>query len=192
MESKAIVIGTDYGREKWIANVLRTLESVPYQVMALTQGRYELGKIRWVYEHTDLEEFLFVHDTMEFKRIDWLEEVFAYPFSVALTNKPCMFGMYLGKYQRKVLKHVPIPEVKTKEESVYYESHWTNEYFKVDPAAKVLWPGLDDQPMSEHRFVEVFDRPNLVLENECIIKYKGTWNLNQAQEIDRRESVIKI
>lgn len=189
MESKAIVIGTDYGREDWLANCLKTLEGCKYQVIVLTQGRYELGKIKWVYDHTDLEEFIFLHDTMEIKRFEWMDEAFAHPFSVSLTPMP---NMYLAKYQRKVLKHVPIPEAKTKEDSVYYEGHFAHEYFKVDPAFKVLWDNLEDAADGQRRYIEAFGRLNLILENDDIAKYKGTWSLEQALEIDRRGGLIKI
>jgi hypothetical protein len=187
--SKAVVIGTYSGREEWLANCLKTLASYKNHTIIVCNAPWELGVIKWVYDNTRLEEFIFLHDTVEVKTYDWIEEAFACPFSVALTNKPCMFGMYMGKYQRRVLKHLPIPSVTSKRESVYHESHWTNEYFKIDPAAKVLWPELDDHP---YRVVEAFGRPNLILENEHFAKYKGTWNIDQAEEIDRKAGIIKI
>jgi hypothetical protein len=187
--AKAIVIGTDYGREEWVANLLKSLAGCKYQVMVITQGQYELGKIDWAFTHTRLEEFLFLHDAMELKRLDWLDEVFDHPHSVALTDKPCPFGMYLGKYQRKVLQHIVIPEVKSKKDSVYHESHWTHDYLNIDPGAKILWHDLDDR---DHRVVEAFGRTNLLLENDYVAKYKGTWTMDQVEEIDRKAGIIKI
>src|SRR4051812_26097802 len=151
MGKQAIVIGTDYGREAWLGNLLSSLEGCGYQIIVLTQGKYELGKIKWIYEHTDLEEFLFLHDTMMVKRLHWIDKIFADPGSVMLSDDPCPFAMYMGKYQRRILSQLHIPEVKTKEESVYYESHWTIGYYELDPLATVLWPNFGDAPDSRQR-----------------------------------------
>ena len=187
--SKAIVIGTFEGREEWLANCLKSLAAYRRYPIIACNVAWELGVIKWVYDHTDLDEFLFLHDTIEAKRLDWIDEAFDYEHSVALTDQPCWFGMYLGKYQRRVLKLLQFPRVTSKVDSVYYESHWTDLYRRADPGAKVLWDDLDVE--SHHRYVEAFGRPNLLLENDHIAKYKGTWNIAQAEEIDRKAGIIK-
>lgn len=131
----------------------------------LTDG-YELGKIRWIYDHTDIDQFLFLQDSVVVKDMLWIDDIFSHDESVSLSHKH--FFMYMGKYTRKDLAKVDFPEVRTKSKAVRYEDEWTSKYAPDCPS---LWP-LYDTDVFEQRN----GRLNMVLENEHIVKYKGTWH----------------
>jgi len=129
---------------------------------------YELGVIRWVYEHTDLDEFLLLQDSVIVKQYDWIDEVFDYRGSVSLSHKH--YFMYMGKYTRDGLSKLEIPIIQSKRESVLHEDEWTSKYANLNDT-KTLWPLFDTDTFEERH-----GRRNMVLENPHLSKYKGTWH----------------
>lgn len=168
--SKAIVVATFNDRYHWLHDCLASLKDYHRYPIITVNEPFELGVIRWIYEHTDLDEFLLLQDSVVVKQTGWLDEVFDHPGSVSLSTK--QFFMYLGKYTREDLSKVELPEVKTKQEAIHYEDRWTELYAKADNV-KYMWPLHDSYVFEEHH-----ERNNMILENDFIKKYKGTWNLN--------------
>lgn len=174
--NKAIVIGTYHGREAWLKDCLESLNNyVRYPILSLNVP-WELNAIRWIYDETFIDEFLFLQDTVIVKNHKWIDEVFDHKGSVSLCHKP--FFMYLGKYERRLLTHLDRayatswPLVTNKREAVTHEGEWTGWYNEADPKTnKYLWD-LDDTEVYEFRH----GRNNKVIENDHIIKYKGTWS----------------
>lgn len=185
---KAVVIGTDYGREAWLSDCLKSLKNCTYPVIVLTQYRYELGKFRWLKENTSLDEFLFLHDTCVVKDPSFIDEAFAHHGSVSLCDSPNWFGMYMGKYRMGILTSLIIPETESKYDSVLYETHWTEKYLYKDPDTINLFTDLDVP--EKHRFETRHGRNNLVLENDYLIKYKATWSAEQVEAVDNGTLVI--
>jgi hypothetical protein len=93
--------------------------------------------------------------------------------SIALTDDPVPFGMYMGVYERSVLEkiHIPLPE--TKQDAIKYEIEWTKIYCSQAYKLKTAYPELSDRNATKKEVV--FGRENLVLENDHLIKYKGNW-----------------
>ena len=92
--------------------------------------------------------------------------------SVPLSNCPTAFGMYLGIYSRATLNKVGIPVAQNKEDAIRYEVEWHREYCNQEQV-EIMFPELTDgnaKGTEEHH-----GRINLVLENDYLIKYKGTW-----------------
>lgn len=139
-------------------------------MIVLYAYQYELGKIRLIYEHTDLEEFLFLQDSVIIKDTKWIDEVFDHEGSVSLGNQ---LFMYLGKYTRETLSKVPLPQPQNKHDAVRLEREWTRDYAESEANIKTLWPDFVDTD----KFEEHNGRLNMILENEHIKKYKGTWNV---------------
>lgn len=165
----AIVIATTKGREDWAADCLQSLgEYNGAPILVLNQYEYELGKIRWVYEHTDIDQFLFLQDSVIVKDYGWIDELFSHSDSVSLSHQP--FFMYLGKYTREGLSKLGIPTIHTKLEAVWHEDAWTSRYASLNDV-RTLW-ALHDTDVFEERH----GRRNMVLENPHIVKYKGTWH----------------
>jgi hypothetical protein len=168
---QTIVIAAGPNREKWISQCVKSLGDLPYIVVS-TDG-YELGKIRWVYENTNLDRWFLIHDSVLIKDTSLFDLAFSYPKSVAVSNCPTKFGMYLGIYQRETLSKVGIPHANSKEDAIRYEIEWSNKYCEEEGDVPTLFPDFVDH--NHNGIKDVFGRRNLVLENKYLIKYKGTW-----------------
>ena len=169
---KAIVIGTANGREDWLRDCLESLRGYTrYPILVVNQYDWELGKIYWVYEYTNLDEFIFLQDSVVVKDYKWIDEAFDYDGSVSIGDVP--FFMYLGKYTRKNLDRVTFPAPATKKDAIIHEIHWTRKYVKHDLPTKYTMEDLKDTDI----FEEHNGRKNMILENDHIKKYKGTWSM---------------
>lgn len=166
---QAIVIATTPGREEWLANLLKSFGDYrDYKIMIISDHSYELGKIKFVMEHTDIDEFVLLHDSCEIKDTGVFALMFNNKYSVAFSRD---FFMYMGKYQRWYLKLMDIPYVVTKRQSVEQERTFNEQYALITPY-EILEPQLIDK----YVFEEKFGRTNMVVENKWIKKYKGTWD----------------
>lgn len=173
-----IVVGTTPGREAWLADCLHSLrDALDYQILVLSDFSWELGKIRWIMEHTTLEEFFFLHDSCVVKDVALFDRAFAIKGSVALTDVPVPFGMSIGKFTRATLNLLEIPVIHTKMEAVNAEVTFHGCYCAKEKPL-ILYPGFGKSEV----FREKHGRRNMVCENHTIIKYKGTWDPTMAEE----------
>ncbi len=165
-----ILIATTPGREKWLSQCLASFGDIP--VVIKSDFNFEIGKIRWAIENTNWERFWLFQDSVILKDKNLLELGWKSSDSVALSDHPVPYGMYLGIYERKVIEKIGIPSVKSKEDAVQQECDWHLNYAAVRKI-KVLFNNFsDDYALGVE---DVFGRKNLRLENEYLIKYKGTW-----------------
>ena len=166
---KAIVIATTKDRSEWAKQCFDSLKGYKrYPVIILDSYEYELGKIRWMFENTTVDEFLFLQDSVELKNTDWLDAVFDYNGSVSLAERP--FFMYLGKYRRKALERLELPYIASKQQAIDLEATWTKQYSELDEHIK-LYSLTDTNIFREH-----LGRRNMIIENEDLIKYKHIWS----------------
>lgn len=165
-----IVIATTPGRQDWLK---QCLNSISKPVLVLSDFTFELGKINWIYHNTNIERFLFLQDSVVIKDERIFELLYQDKGSIALTNDPGMYGMYLGIYERKVLAQIDIPIPKSKAEAISYELTWTQEYCRVAKSVRLAFTDLTDSKAKRKEVI--FGRENLVLENDFLIKYKGNW-----------------
>jgi hypothetical protein len=165
-----IVIATTPGREQWLQQCLASIEQ---PVLVLSDFTFELGKINWIFNNTKIERFMFLQDSVVIKNQNLFDLLLKDKGSIALTNDPCMYGMYLGVYERHILEKIEIPIPKTKTESIAYELSWTDNYCKA--ARNVRLAFIDFSDSRSTRKQVLFGRENLVLENDFLIKYKGNW-----------------
>jgi hypothetical protein len=166
---QAIVISTAPGREAWVKDCLEPLKS---DTIVVSTGGFELGKIKWVYDNTNLDKFLFLQDSIVVRNEQALLELLDFDGSVCLMDVPQCFGSYLGIYERKILEKINIPEVKTKEEAIFQEINWTSQY--VASCDHLYHPN----PPIQHHIVETVvknGRENLFYLNRFYEKWKGTW-----------------
>lgn len=174
---KAIIIATTNGREQWLEQCLESLEGYTrYPKLVTMSGDWELGKIKNASESMVIDEFIFLQDSMVIKDYKWIDEAFDYHGSVSIGWRP--FFMYLGKYKTDILRSIEIPKVNNKLDAVNYEYTWPLEYIKADPSTKHIFTDLTDTNI----FLEKFGRMNMVLENDQLIKYKGTWSLDMVKD----------
>lgn len=165
-----IVIATTPGRENWLAQCLASIND---PVLVLSDFTFELGKINWIFNNTKIERFMFLQDSVVIKNQSLFDLLFKDKGSISLTNDPAMYGMYLGIYERHILKKIEIPVPKTKAESIAYELSWTDNYCKAARNVRLAFTDLSDSRAKRKQVL--FGRENLVLENDFLIKYKGNW-----------------
>lgn len=166
-----IVIGTSAGREHWATDALASLTG--HGVLVLSQYEYELGKLRWVLEHTDIQRFWFLQDSVIIHDADFLHAALDMQGAVALCGHPVPYGMYMGVYDRALLHKVGIPRVHDKEDAIRLEREWTQAYCAAAADVTILFPELCDHNASG--IEDRHGRRNLVLSNQHLTKYKGTW-----------------
>ncbi len=165
-----ILIATSPEREHWLTDCLKSFKTIPVTIRS--DYGFELGKIKWAYENTNWDRFWFLQDSVVIKDPKFLQDGWDLQTSVALSNCPVQFGMYMGIYSRKTLDRLTIPRVSTKEDSIRYEVEWHNEYRNYE-AFPTMFPQFSDHNAKGTE--ERHGRINLVLENDYLIKYKGTW-----------------
>lgn len=165
-----IVIATTPGREQWLQ---QCLASIKHPVLVLSDFTFELGKINWIFNNTKIERFMFLQDSVVIKNESLFDLLFKDKGSIALTNDPCMYGMYLGVYERQILEKIEIPVPKNKTESIAYELSWTDSYCKAARNVRLAFTDFSDSRSKRKQVL--FGRENLVLENDFLIKYKGNW-----------------
>lgn len=165
-----IVIATTPGRQDWLK---QCLNSISKPVLVLSDFTFELGKINWIFNNTKIDRFMFLQDSIIIKDEKIFELLYEDKGSIALTNDPCMYGMYMGIYERHVLEKVDIPIPKSKAESIQYELTWTEAYCKAARNVRLAFTDLTDSRAKRKEVI--FGRENLVLENDFLIKYKGNW-----------------
>lgn len=178
----AIVIGSYVG-SKWLAECVDSLPQ-DIDVIVVCEPFYEAGTIGWIHRHTNLDEFLFLHDSTVVHRHEWIYEVMdAEGQSFALCTEGGPIGSYMGKYRRSVLDAIGgVPQVRNKYECIQQEHDFTLKYCQADKV-HVLWPDL----RSTHA-IEKNGRVNAVMSNEHFTKYKATYGPQFAahyEEIDR-------
>lgn len=163
-----IVIATTPGRENWLADCVR---SIRRPVLILSDFTYELGKLNWcAYNLSD--PFLFLQDSIEMKSTDWIDDILNKNKSIALTDDPAIYGMYMGVYEPELLKLTSLPQPKNKAEAIDYEISWTAEYAKISKP-EVYFDDLKDSKARQK--IERYGKTCLVLENKYLIKYKSNW-----------------
>lgn len=171
---QVIIIGTSKGREMWASKCAVSCSNDKYEVVTIQDDGFELAHIRKAYD-MKFDEFLYLHDTCVVKDAKLFDIVFEEQKgkSVALSDNPCVFGMYIGKYIRDALKTMELPIVESKLEAVDYEETWTTLYVSNPLSHTVLLnPPLHDG----YNFVTVNGVLYMKLENDFLIKYKKTWN----------------
>lgn len=179
---QAIVIGSTTKTKHWLENCLNSFGDYRgYPIMVMVNNDWEIGKIKWVLEYTNLDEFFLLHDTVEIKDPILFDIAFKTNAgkSFALSGSPAYMGMYLGKYRREVLSQIEIPSVATKKEAVDQEIAFNQRYAEKEQNKEMI-----EQPLNNTNiFEDKFGRTNMVLENFYIKKYKGTWSYDQVPKL---------
>lgn len=171
-----VVISTGPDRGHWVRDCLNSIH-VPNVTLCKSQAGGELGAIRMVYEGTRWARFLLLQDSvvvLDQRLFDLVDEVNG-PLLVA--PRPCM---YLAVYERAVLDELDIPDVpagQDRELAIEHETAFCDSYVRQAEQmgfdVPVLFPELTDANAAGQ--VHHNGRLNLVLENDFLRKYKGTW-----------------
>ena len=164
------VIGSSPDRQAWLADCSASLGR---EHIAVVSYGYELAKIAWVMENTTVDRFFFLQDSWQVKSPAFWDLLEQFEGSVALTRDPYFFGCYAGVYERHIIDRIGVPTVEDKAHSILLEIDWHRRYVEASVEPTVLFPELTDANATG--VVERHGRKNLVLENDLVVKWKGTW-----------------
>jgi hypothetical protein len=182
---QGVVITSTASRLAILQNCLASFAGAAgYPILPLLlPGASDVDHLRWVMEHTLLDEFVFLHDSCELLDPALLPLVFEQlrGRSVAFTVSPLKFGTLIGKFRREVVGQIPIPPVRTAVEAALFELAFANAYNRLEPDAPLLDPPLATCQV----FREKFGRRNMVLENRYLRKYKSRWTMEMAEASDQ-------
>lgn len=162
---KGIVITTSDYTKEFLPACLNSLKTAPYEVFVQdngAEGGYELAGIATGKNLFD--EFVHLMDTTEIKDVSLFDKLFDMPGHVFLTE-----GGY--HYQGKFVSNdLPmIPRINSKKEAIDAELYWLGNkprtYFKPD------------LPVHTDIFEEIHGQRRMRLENDYLIKWKGTFSL---------------
>jgi hypothetical protein len=165
-----IVIGSAPGRENWLRDCSASIER---EHIAVVNDGFELAKIDWIIRNTNAERFLFLQDSWLIKSPAFWDKLDETSGSVALSCDPYFYGCYTGVYERSVIEKIGVPTMTSKREAIDNEITWHKQYVEVSGEPLVLFPELTDANATSQ--IEKHGRINLVLENDYVAKYKGTW-----------------
>lgn len=171
-----VVVSTGAGRGGWVADCLNSIHRGDVTV-ALSRTGGELGAISMIYEHTRWRRWLLVQDSCVVKDQRFFDMVDAAGGPLLIAPRPCM---YLAVYEREALDEIGIPDVPAGADrriAVAHETAWMDRYVEYAGPA-VLFPEFTDDNAT--RVEDRHGRRNLVLENDYLIKYKGTWQAKRG------------
>lgn len=145
-----------------------------YHLISTISDSYECGALRAIMSMTDLDEFILIQDTFEIKNTSFIDHMFeGYP-GRSVSFGP-YFAHYFGKFRREVLEKFEIPETYTKYDAIMAEKDFIGKvYFESEENIPVLFPDFNDFN-KDNIIEERWGRANLKLENDYVIKRKGTW-----------------
>lgn len=167
------------------------LDSIPsrFPTIVVRNGGYEAGALRYIMEHTNLEEFLFLQDSTAIKQSEWLDEMFRkVGTSISINEEPCPFGMFMGKYRREILSQIEIPVTEDKMSAVIAEMSMNQQYAELEPDLEVLWPELT---LETAKADVVHGRAVMVYENDHFVKWKSTWNGDMVTPCCERDKAMR-
>lgn len=183
---KGVVITTSEYTRDFLKPLLESIKGTKYPVLVVSNGGYfpqtdatldyelivndwngwELGGIQRGKEK--FEEFVHIMDSTIIKDISLFDKLFEIEGNVALTKD---HFHYMGKYVSKLLPNTP--RMNSKDLAIFMETTWLSKdenYSEFTP----------DLPVHTNNFIEINGRKRMVLENDYMIKYKGTWQRSEA------------
>lgn len=181
---KGIVITTSQYTKDFLKPLLESIKDVKYTVLIVSNGGYdpkevflkhvsqhetilvindwngwEMGGIQQGKEHFD--EFVHIMDSTLIKDISMFDKLFEIKGNVVLTKGNFH---YMGKFVSELLPNSP--RMNSKDIAIFHETTWLPQpYIEFIP----------DLPVHTNNFTTIYGQKRMVLENEYMIKYKGTW-----------------
>lgn len=196
-KKRGIVITTSAYTKDFLADCLESIKDAKYPIIVLSNGGYtpdsykllgfnlyrekmgmavgyvinpvngwELAGIQAGKDHFD--EFVHLMDTTVVKDISMFDKLFAIGENVVLTKGNFH---YMGKFETARLPNLPI--VNSKDVAIMLEAHWLKFYREFKP----------DLPVQTEVFEMVHGQRRMRLENEYMIKWKGTFQRMTEEEL---------
>lgn len=164
MEKGIIITTSDYTKE-YLEPLLNSIKDCKYDIIIHKNTEdnncWELGGIQCGKDN--FKEFVHIMDSTLIKDITLFDKLFEIEGNVFLTEGGYH---YMGKFVSDTLPE--IPKISSKAEAIAYELYWykgQRTYFKPD------------LPVHTEVFEEKFGQRRMRLENDFIVKFKGTYSL---------------
>jgi len=179
---RGIVITTSRYTREFLPDLLESLKGVKYPILVVSNGGYrpkleienliindenlwEMGGIQRGKENFD--EFVHIMDSTVIKDISMFDKLFAIDGNVVLTRGNFH---YMGKFETAKLPNLPI--IDSKDTAIKLEAHWLKYYREFNP----------DLPVQSDVMETVHGQRRMRLENDYMIKWKGTWMREEKKE----------
>lgn len=162
------IVKTVQGREHWLSQCLASIPTMSDVLVVRCTG-YEPGGLLWVLEHTDLDRWLYIQDSVTVTTE--LYGLLGHTGSVALNDCPAPFGSFMGVYEREHLYGCEPTWCATKEDAIKEELEHGRRY-AAKSGAHVLFKDMRDKNGTVTR---IHDEDRLKIANPYMTKYKGTW-----------------
>ncbi len=178
--SQAIVVIHNRYDSPWLSDLLLSIDT-DYPIIITNHNGWMMPAIEKAFRTTDFDELFFLNESMIVKDNSIWNIVFEENAGrgVAVGDN---YLMFLGKYLRKHVEQTTFPVVNSKKEDVLLgEQGWSAQYRKADPSFLQI-EGMTD---TFDVFEEKHGRQNMVLEGKYFKKWKGSWNIEMVEAIDR-------
>ena len=163
---KGIIVVT-YPGSPWLSDCIASLVGVKYPVYLCInppgKSAYDMEAFYYAKEHK-IYDFFVLHDSMVIKDISLFDKVFELKGNVQLSH---IWQMGLGKFNIH-----NIPELPTKPTDKLSAIRFENSYLRTIKVNHTLFTLLKDTDI----FEEKHGKKRMIIENEFIRKYKGTWS----------------
>jgi hypothetical protein len=110
-----------------------------FNVLLLDGDTRELGAIKAIVDHTDLDEFWFFQDTVEITNPSFIFQTLQEYSGVDTSYNKNHMQYYLGMWDANVLRKMEIPIPRNKQDAIDYEWKFGNDY--------AIFKGGTDAPM---------------------------------------------
>lgn len=193
---KGIVVGTSEFSKDFLRPLLESIKETEYDILIVSNGGYkpdlsyfnrqyelvinefngwELAVITKAKEY--FEEFIHIHDTCLVKDISLFNKLFEIPGHVVLTKGNYH---YQGKFVSKDLPN--LPRVHDKVMAIMLEVRWLDgfDYTEFEP----------DLPVHTLNYEEIHGKRRMRLENDYMIKWKGTAWVTPEQMAELTEAIL--
>lgn len=185
MIKQAIIVPTCKKFKPWLDNFMKTINTEYPIIIVYNTKENNMYDVLGVTTAIDLgiEEFFVMHDTMEVKDNSLFDILFKEHKGKTVFLNP-VGQMFLNKYVLKDILESGVDykrlyTVKNKLNAVHAESGFNGSLKqKIKPI--ILFPNFVDGPKREQKF----GRNNMVIENQYLKKYKGTYSLAGIEKVD--------
>lgn len=170
---QGIIIGAqEKNKDTWLKDLINSMEGCVYPYKVHYTNDFELSSVKWAMENTDWDEILFFPESTVIRDLALFDKIFKdnEGKSVSICSDPVVGAMYLMKYRRAILKDMEIPIAKSKRQAVELEVTFNPNYAKKDETV-VLFPEIKHS----NDFVHKYGRMNMIMGNEYIARFKGSW-----------------
>lgn len=173
MVKKCIAIPTHKSTKRFFDDLIKSLDDTKYHVLVHENtelnNEFEIGALRKAVSE-NFDEIFLLPDTCLIKDISIFEKMFV-DFAGVSVSYGTDYLSFIGKYRKEIIDEIGLPKVATKWDAVGAENTWNRRYIFEEPDFINLFPDFKDG----NNFCYKYDRKNMILENEYMIKYKGCW-----------------